>query len=1113
MNYTLKELLDIPRLRLLLDSLDEIHSMPSAIIDTEGTVLTATAWQDICTKFHRINHDTEKMCIESDRSIEASLGEKKQHVVYRCPMGLVDSATPIIVEGKHLGNVFTGQLFLGPPDEAQFIKQARQYGFDESEYLEAMRKVPVFPEEKLHKNLTFIHSLAQMLAEQGLQHKRQCEADESLRKSEQRFLAIIESSPVPLAINDEHGNITFLNNAFEQTVGYSLNDIPNLAKWWPLAYPELQYRQQVAENWQKQMDEANRNGKPFATMEVNVMCKDGLGRTFMCSAAALEDDFVGTHIVFMYDITERKQAEDTLLAVRDTLQEQYEELQLNEESLRDQNDELLSTEEILRVQIENFETSQKLLKDSEERFRALHNASFGGIIIHDKGLILECNQGLSDMTGFTNDELIGMDGLKLIAPDWLEHVVHNIKSGFSQYYKVQGVRKDGSIYPLAIRGKNIPYKGREVRVIEFRDITEQNQAEESLKESEERFRSLMVDIPNVAVQGYALDGSVFFWNRASEILYGYSKEEALKSNLLDLIIPPEMKAGVTGAMQQMIETGVPVPPGELLLKRKDGSHVPVFSSHALVHPFGRQPELFCLDIDLTERKQAEEALIESEYRWKFAIEGSGDGVWDWNILSDEAKYSKRWKEMLGYSENDILPTHQEWVDRINPDDRSYVAKAMQDYLEGRTAIYVVEYRLRCKDGSYKWILGRGMVVSRSEDGKPLRMIGTHTDITDRKDHENEQLKIEKLESLGILAGGIAHDFNNILTGVIGNISLAQIFLDTTHRSYKPLAEAEKASIRATELAHQLLTFARGGEPVKKIVSVQNIANETISLVLHGSNVKGIVDIPDSIQAIDADEGQMSQVFHNIIINATQAMPGGGTLTITAQNESLGAANTTALPAGDYVRIYFVDQGCGISDDVLKKIFDPYFTTKSAGNGLGLASVHSIVTRHGGHIAASSVIGEGTTFTIHLPSIGETYAKRQTRAASQTISNHKSGAILVMDDEKMIRDMTTEMLEYIGYQVTTCETGGEAIIHYKMACESGAPFSAVIMDLTIPGGLGGKETAEHILAFDPQACLVVSSGYSNDPIMSDYRTYGFSGAVAKPYNIIELGHLLSAIAKE
>lgn len=247
----------------------------------------------------------------------------------------------------------------------------------------------------------------------------------------------------------------------------------------------------------------------------------------------------------------------------------------------------------------------------------------------------------------------------------------------------------------------------------------------------------------------------------------------------------------------------------------------------------------------------------------------------------------------------------------------------------------------------------------------------------------EELKNQKQDLLGIFVSSTAHDLNNILTGIIGNISLAKNYIANTHKSFNALDRAEKASVRTTELARQLMTFARCGEPVKKIFSLQHLVKETVSLALHGSNVKGTVDIPDSIHAIEADEGQISQVFHNIIINATQAMPGGGALTVSARNEILGVGNSMALPPGTYTGITFTDEGSGISDADLENIFTPYFTTKVSGNGLGLTSTRSIILKHGGHICVSSEEDKGTSFTIHLPSIGETISEYHTGSVAQT----------------------------------------------------------------------------------------------------------------------------------
>lgn len=386
-----------------------------------------------------------------------------------------------------------------------------------------------------------------------------------------------------------------------------------------------------------------------------------------------------------------------------------------------------------------------------------------------------------------------------------------------------------------------------------------------------------------------------------------------------------------------------------------------------------------------------------------------------------------------------------------------------------------------------------------------------SDITQQKRMQDERIRNDKLESLGVLAGGIAHDFNNFLAGILGNVSFAKMLLDPSLKAHRLLGEAEKATRGAAQLARQLLTFARGGMPVKKVVSVKQVLCDSATLVLRGTNVKSIMEIPDTLKNVEADEGQLTQAFHNIIINAAQAMPTGGFLTISAENVSFTEYDAPPLNPGAYIKVTFVDEGRGIPPEDLERIFDPYFTTKPDGTGLGLASCYSIISRHDGHINVASTPGKGTTFELYLPACNKAIEDSQDNderlvPGSQT----RTGRILIMDDDELITNLLGEIFTDIGYAVTICRDGSEAIDFYRDAMEHGKSYDAVVMDLTIPGGMGGKEAAGKLLQIDPGARLVASSGYSNDPIMSDCRTYGFLAAIAKPYKAADVGKIIESI---
>ncbi|MBV9619295.1 MAG: response regulator, partial [Verrucomicrobia bacterium] len=381
------------------------------------------------------------------------------------------------------------------------------------------------------------------------------------------------------------------------------------------------------------------------------------------------------------------------------------------------------------------------------------------------------------------------------------------------------------------------------------------------------------------------------------------------------------------------------------------------------------------------------------------------------------------------------------------------------------------------------------------------------DITERQRSEAERRKAETLEQLGLLAGGIAHDFNNLLTAIIGNISLASLLLPPDDEMATRLDDAKNASMRARDLAQQLLTFARGGAPIKKAASITKLIQDTVSFSLRGSRNRSVFGFDDNVAPAEIDAGQISQVIANLVVNADQAMPNGGTIYVNCDNfcYDVNDVQIPDLVPGDYVRVRIRDEGVGIPEKYLKRIFDPYFTTKPKGNGLGLATAYSIIKNHNGLMAVESKVHFGSTFTVYLPAAVQQEEEAAVEAPAKiTPEITGSGRVLVVDDEEAIRDLVEFTLTRLGYEVSQAETALKGVEMYQDKLRIGKRFDLVILDLTLPGGMGGKEALKKLLEIDPTVNAIVSSGYATDATMSRYQDFGFRGCIAKPYEAAELG---------
>ena len=527
---------------------------------------------------------------------------------------------------------------------------------------------------------------------------------------------------------------------------------------------------------------------------------------------------------------------------------------------------------------------------------------------------------------------------------------------------------------------------------------------------------------------------------------------------------------------------------------------------------GSIADMVSLVMEASELKQAEKALADEKERLAVTLKSIGDGV----ITTDTEGYvflmNRVAEKLTGWKQENATGKPLPNIFKIiNEQTREPCTNPVEKVMKtGDMTELANNTILIAKDGKEKIIANSGAPI-RDKDSKIIGVILVFRDITESRKREREHLKAQKIESIGLLAGGIAHDFNNILNLILGNISIAKVAYQNKSKDVKIeeiLTNTAKAVHRASGLTQQLLTFSKGGSPVKKTSDITELVKETISFTLKGSASKCKFEIPGKLYTLEIDEDQINQVIHNLAINADQAMPEGGVIEVRMENITVGVNNPLSLQPGPYVRISIKDNGTGITPDNLDKIFDLYFSTKERGTGLGLSVSHSIIRNHDGFINVDSSLGKGSTFHIYLPASEKPLVIEKKKEGIV----EGTSRVLVMDDEELLRELLEAMLETLGYQTELTENGQEALEKYKEAKQSGQDFDAVILDLTIPGGMGGKETIQELKKIDPNVKAIVTSGYSNDPILANFREYGFVDILKKPYETESLSTILQNLFK-
>ncbi len=874
--------------------------------------------------------------------------------------------------------------------------------------------------------------------------------EESLRTSEAKWRSLVQNAPNEIIIFDIDGKIRFTNRA--TTFGEKNGDSAgNLFEYLP---PEAHERV-----WQKM--ETVLDGGISETFEIRVPRPQSADRWYVYNLGSIrEEGVLLSFIMIGSDITKRKFAELSLIESEDRLKRVIE-----------------SSGDVIYMQDLD---GTILYYHGPERYKLTPNDYIGkksvDIFPPDKAAMVDEQ----------NRSVIESGKPLKVENSW-------VMGGETFWFEVE-------IFPIFGPDGSLVALGKIAR-----NITERKLAQEQLAASEERFRTVFESAHDaIFIKNNQLKYTDI--NLSIQELLELDRDEIIGKTSRD-ILNEEVTNHLDNLEKEVLSGKIVEEEFTMEINGKSKTlhvvRVPLKNSKNEING------LCGIARDITDRHRERQKLRESEEKYRTLVDNLNFGVSlidrEMNLISYNRKLAEMYPIITQSNKSKCFEIYYD----PPRDSLCTGCPTIKSFEDGEIHEYTGKSNV---DGQSRNVRSVSTPVL-DNDGNVIYVIEMVEDVTDQLRLHSELAKIEKLDSIGILAGGIAHDFNNIMTAVMGNISLALNDLDPGSPVHRLVSEAEQAADRAQGLTQQLLTFSKGGQPLRKPNHLGELLRESAGFALTGSSIKCEFSVPSDLYPVEIDKGQIGQVIHNLVINAVQAMPDGGRIEITARNLFLKPDNTMTLKPGQYVMFSVEDSGTGIDEKHLKKIFDPFYTTKQFGSGLGLATSYSIIHNHAGHIAVDTKIGRGTRFDIYLPADSD--LKPQAVKAEEIVVPFAGGKsrILVVDDEAGVRKVARVTLERLGYEVTEAADGGVAEQTYRQAFEDKRAFDAVILDLTIPGGAGGKKTFENLRKIDPDVRAIVSSGYSNDPIMADYRDYGFLGRVAKPYRASELGRVVAEIVRD